>query len=197
MPRPYRSQARHTTALRLRAPARRKLPADLQKYFRICDEKIGFVPNVLLAYSFSEPKLRAFMGMYNDLMLEDSALSKLEREMIAVVVSAANRCFYCLTAHGQAVREMSGDPALGELLVMNYRAARLPRRQRAMLDFAHKMTVAPAEVDETDRRGLRRAGFNDRAIWDIAAVASFFNMTNRMATAVDMMPNLEYHARSR
>jgi uncharacterized peroxidase-related enzyme len=183
--------------LRLRAPARRKLPADLQKYFRICDEKIGFVPNVLLAYSFSEPKLRAFMGMYNDLMLEDSALSKLEREMIAVVVSAANRCFYCLTAHGQAVREMSGDPALGELLVMNYRAARLPRRQRAMLDFAHKMTVAPAEVDETDRRGLRRAGFNDRAIWDIAAVASFFNMTNRMATAVDMMPNLEYHARSR
>ena len=193
----YPSQARHLTALKLRTPKRSELPADLRKYFAVCDEKIGFLPNVLAAYSFSEPKLRAFMGMYNDLMLEDSVLSKLEREMIAVVVSAANRCYYCLTAHGQAVRQMSGDPALGELLVMNYRAAKLPRKQRAMLDFAHKMTVASAEVGEADRKALRRAGFNDRAIWDIAAVASFFNMTNRMATAVDMMPNEEYHALSR
>lgn len=193
----YPSQARHLTALKLRIPKRSELPADLRKYFAVCDDKIGFLPNVLAAYSFAEPKLRAFMGMYNDLMLEDSVLSKLEREMIAVVVSAANRCYYCLTAHGQAVRQMSGDPALGELLVMNYRAAKLPRQQRAMLDFAHKMTVASAEVGDADRKALRRAGFNDRAIWDIAAVASFFNMTNRMATAVDMMPNEEYHALSR
>ncbi len=193
----YPSQARHLTALKLRTPKRSELPADLRKYFAVCDDKIGFLPNVLAAYSFAEPKLRAFMGMYNDLMLEDSVLSKLEREMIAVVVSAANRCYYCLTAHGQAVRQMSGDPALGELLLMNYRAAKLPRKQRAMLDFAHKMTVASAEVGDADRRALRRAGFNDRAIWDIAAVASFFNMTNRMATAIDMMPNEEYHALSR
>ncbi len=193
----YPSQARHLTALKLRTPKRSELPADLRKYFAVCDEKIGFVPNVLAAYSFSEAKLRAFMGMYNDLMLEDSVLSKLEREMIAVVVSAANRCYYCLTAHGQAVRLMSGDPALGELLAMNYRVAKLPRKQRVMLDFAHKMTVASAEVGEADRGALRRAGFNDRAIWDIAAVASFFNMTNRMASAVDMMPNEEYHALSR
>ena len=193
----YPSQARQLTALRIRAPQRSRLPADLRKYFAVCDEKIGFLPNVLAAYSFSEPKLRAFMGMYNDLMLDDSVLSKLEREMIAVVVSAANRCYYCLTAHGQAVRQMSGDPALGELLVMNYRAAKLPPKQRAMLDFAHKMTVASAEVGARDRKALRRAGFNDRAIWDIAAVASFFNMTNRMATAIDMMPNEAYHALSR
>jgi uncharacterized peroxidase-related enzyme len=193
----YPSQAGHLTALKLRTPKRSELPADLRKYFAVCDEKIGFLPNVLAAYSFSVPKLRAFMGMYNDLMLEDSVLSKLEREMIAVVVSAANRCYYCLTAHGQAVRQMSGDPALGELLAMNYRAAKLSRRQRAMLDFTHKMTVASAEVGEPDRKALRRAGFSDRAIWDIAAVASFFNMTNRMATAVDMMPNEEYHALSR
>ena len=193
----YPSQARQLTALRIRAPQRSRLPADLRKYFAVCDEKIGFLPNVLAAYSFSEPKLRAFMGMYNDLMLDDSVLSKLEREMIAVVVSAANRCYYCLTAHGQAVRQMSGDPALGELLVMNYRAAKLPPKQRAMLDFAHKMTVASAEVGAADRKALRRAGFNDRAIWDIAAVASFFNMTNRMATAIDMMPNEAYHALSR
>ncbi len=197
MSRRYPSQPRHLTALRLPIPPRRRLDPDMRKYFDVCDEKIGFLPNVLAAYSFDQVKLRAFIGMYNDLMLGDSALSKLEREMIAVVVSAANRCYYCLTAHGQAVREMSGDPALGELLVMNYRVARLPRRQRAMLDFAHKLTVNPAEVGAADRAKLRRAGFNDRAIWDICAVTGFFNMTNRLATATDMMPNEEYHARSR
>jgi len=191
------SQPKHLTALRLRPPPRAKLAADLQKYFAVCDEKIGFLPNVLAAYSFHEKKLRAFIGMYNDLMLDDSPLSKLEREMIAVVVSSANRCYYCQVAHGQAVRELSGDPVLGELLVMNYRAAKLPRAQRAMLDFAHKMTVTPDAIAESDRRKLRRAGFNERAIWDIASVASFFNMTNRMATAIDMMPNEKYHSAHR
>ncbi len=140
----YPSQPSHVTALDLPLPPRESLPPDLQKYFRICDEKIGFLPNVLAAYTFDEKKLRAFIGFYNELMLEDSPLSKLEREMIAVVVSSANRCYYCQVAHGQAVRELSGDPALGELLVMNYRAAALTPRQRAMLDFAHKMTVTPA-----------------------------------------------------
>jgi uncharacterized peroxidase-related enzyme len=135
--------------------------------------------------------------MYNDLMLDDSPLSRLEREMIAVVVSSANRCYYCQVAHGQAVRAISGDPALGELLIMNYRAAKLPKKQRAMLAFAHKMTVTPDQVGEADREALRKAGFDDRGIWDVAAVASFFNMTNRMATAIDMMPNEQYHAASR
>jgi uncharacterized peroxidase-related enzyme len=135
--------------------------------------------------------------MYNDLMLEDSPLTKLEREMIAVVVSAANRCYYCLVAHGQAVREMSGDASLGEILVMNYRVARVSKRQRAMLDFAHRLTTTPAEVGEEARQQLRKAGWSDRAIWDIAAITGFFNMTNRLATASDMMPNEEYHERSR
>ena len=142
----YPSQPEHLTALDVPLPPRSKLDPDLQKYFAVCDERLGFVPNVLTAYTFDPGKLRAFVGMYNDLMLGDSALSKLEREMIAVVVSAANRCYYCQVAHGQAVRELSGDPALGELLVMNYRAARLTKKQRAMLDFAHRMTVAPDEV---------------------------------------------------
>jgi uncharacterized peroxidase-related enzyme len=193
----YPSQPRHLTALDLPVPPRGKLAPDLQKYFRVCDEKIGFVPNVLAAYTFDEAKLRAFIGLYNNLMLEDSPLPKLEREMIAVVVSSANRCYYCQVAHGQAVRELSGDPALGELLVMNYRAANLTAPHRAMLDFAHKMTVAPEAVGEADRATLRAAGFDERAIWDIAAVAAFFNMTNRMATAVDMMPNEEYHSAHR
>ena len=193
----YPSQPEHLTALDVPLPPRSKLDPDLQKYFAVCDERLGFVPNVLTAYTFDQGKLRAFVGMYNDLMLGDSALSKLEREMIAVVVSAANRCYYCQVAHGQAVRELSGDPALGELLVMNYRAARLTKKQRAMLDFAHRMTVAPDEVGETERAALRKAGFEDRDIWDIAAVAAFFNMTNRMATAIDMMPNEQYHSSNR
>jgi uncharacterized peroxidase-related enzyme len=151
----YPSQPEHLTALDVPLPPRSKLDPDLQKYFAVCDERLGFVPNVLTAYTFDQGKLRAFVGMYNDLMLGDSALSKLEREMIAVVVSAANRCYYCQVAHGQAVRELSGDPALGELLVMNYRAARLTKKQRAMLDFAHRMTVAPDEVGETERAALR------------------------------------------
>ena len=191
------SQPKHLTALKLRIPPRKGLDADMRKYFDKCDEKLGFVPNVLKAYSFDQAKLRAFVNMYNDLMLGDSRLSKLEREMIAVVVSSHNKCFYCLTAHGQAVRFLSGDPKLGELMVMNYRTARLSRRQRAMLDFAHKLTAEPDNVGEADRDKLRKAGFNDRDIWDIAAVAAFFNMTNRFATAIDMMPNEEYHALAR
>jgi len=197
MAKKYPSQPAHVTALQMPSLPRAKLAPDLQKYFAVCDEKIGFLPNVLAAYAFDEKKLRAFIGLYNDLMLDDSPLSKLEREMIAVVVSSANRCYYCQVAHGQAVRALSGDPALGELLVMNYRAAKLTKKRRAMLDFAHKMTVTPDAVGDADRQALRKAGFDDRGIWDVAAVASFFNMTNRMATAIDMMPNEEYHAASR
>jgi uncharacterized peroxidase-related enzyme len=193
----YPSQPAHLTALDLPVPPRESLPPDLQRYFRLCDEKIGFLPNVLAAYSFDEKKLRAFIGFYNELMLEDSPLSRLEREMIAVVVSSANRCYYCQVAHGQAVRELSGDPALGELLIMNYRAAALTPRQRAMLDFAHRMTVTPDAIVEDDRAALRAAGFDERSIWDIAAVAAFFNLSNRMATAIDMMPNVDYHAKNR
>ncbi|MBD3679920.1 MAG: peroxidase-related enzyme [Rhodobacteraceae bacterium] len=173
------------------------LPESTQKYFDICAEKLGLVPNVLRAYAFDIDKLNAFTTLYNDVMLADSGLSKLEREMIAVVVSSINRCFYCLVAHGAAVRELSGDPMLGEQMVMNYRVADLSRRHRAMLDFAAKLTDSPHTVEEADREALREAGFSDRDIWDIAAVAGFFNMSNRVASAVDMKPNEEYHAANR
>ena len=183
------------TALDL--PAADPLPPHIEKYFGVCDEKLGFVPNVLRAYAFDPAKLDAFSAMYNDLMLADSGLSKLEREMIAVVVSSINKCFYCLTAHGQAVRALSGDPQLGELMVMNWRAADLDARQTAMLKFAEKVTRASAEVTEADRVDLRDAGFTDRDIWDIAAVTGFFNMTNRLASATDMRPNDDYHTLNR
>ena len=174
-----------------------KLSPAMSTYFQKCQDKLGFVPNVLVAFAFDNAKLEAFVGMYNDLMFGDSGLSKLEREMIAVAVSSQNRCYYCLAAHGAAVRQYSGDPLLGEQMVMNYRAARLKKRQRAMLDFAVKLTAQPAEVEEADREGLRRAGFSDRDIWDIAAVAGFFNMSNRVASATDMRPNRVYHGQAR
>jgi uncharacterized peroxidase-related enzyme len=173
------------------------LSPEMAAHFKKCEEKLGFVPNVLKAYAFDNAKLSAFVAMYNDLMLAPSGLSKLEREMIAVAVSSYNRCYYCLVAHGAAVRALSGDPALGELMVMNYRAARLSRRERAMLDFAVKLAAEPWSVEEGDRAALRRAGFSDRDIWDIAAVAAFFNMSNRIASATDMRPNSVYHGHAR
>ena len=174
-----------------------KLSPAMTAYFKKCQDKLGFVPNVLVAYAFDTAKLEAFVAMYNDLMLGESGLSKLEREMIAVVVSSQNRCYYCLAAHGAAIRQYSGNPLLGEQIVMNYRVARLNKRQRAMLDFAVKLTVQPASVEEADRERLRRAGFSDRDIWDIAGVVGFFNMSNRMASATDMRPNAVYHGQAR
>nr|WP_255702906.1 peroxidase-related enzyme [Roseivivax sp. GX 12232] len=173
------------------------LPEATQRYFDICEEKLGMVPNVLRAHAFDVAKLDAFTALYNELMLADSGLSKLEREMIAVCVSAVNRCFYCLTAHGAAVRALSGDPQLGEMLVMNWRVADLSPRHHAMLAFTEKVTKTSAEVVEADREALRSVGFSDRDIWDIVNVAGFFNMTNRVASATDMRPNEAYHSQAR
>ena len=190
------AQADDAPVIALDLPAVPLTPA-MAAYFKKCEEKLGFVPNVLEAYAFDMAKLEAFAAFYNDLMLAPSGLSKLEREMIAVAVSSQNRCYYCLTAHGAAVRTLSGDPVLGELMVMNYRAARLSRRQRAMLDFAVKLSAQPWAVEDVDRERLRRAGFTDRDIFDIAAVAAFFNMSNRVASATDMRPNTVYHGQAR
>ncbi len=181
-------------ALKLRPT---KLSPAMEAFFKLSKEKLGFVPNVLKAFAFDMTKLEAFVAYRNDLMLGDSGLSRLERDMIATVVSAQNRCFYCITAHGAAVRQLADDPVLGELMAMNYRAARLSKRQRAMLDFAIKLTVEPWAIEESDRNRLRRAGFAERDIWDIAAVAAFYNMTNRLVSATDMRPNSAYHAQAR
>jgi len=172
------------------------LPEATQRYFGICEEKLGMVPNVLKAHAFDITKLNAFTAMYNDLMLGESGLSKLEREMIAVVVSSINRCWYCQVAHGAAVRAL-GSPALGEAMVLNWRVAPLDARQTAMLTFTEKVTKASAEVVEADRQALRDAGFSDRDIFDIAAVAGFYAMSNRVASAIGMEPNPEYHAQAR
>jgi uncharacterized peroxidase-related enzyme len=181
------------TALKL-SPGR--LSPAMEAYFKKCEERLGFVPNVLKALAFDSGKLEAFVEYRQQLVQNAETLSKLEIEMIATVVSSQNRCFYCITAHGNGVRAL-GDPVLGEMMVQNYRAARMPKRQRAMLDFAVKLTVQPWEVEEEDRERLRRAGFTDRDIWDIASVAAFYNMTNRLASATDMRPNSIYHGQAR
>ncbi len=173
------------------------LEPELRDYFRVCEEKLGFVPNVLKAYAFDSKKLKAFVDMVDDLMLGESGLSKLERETIAVAVSSVNHCHYCLTAHGAAIRQRSNDPMLGDTIEHNYRAADLTPKQKAMLDFAVKLTEAPDKIENADRDLLRQLGFTDRDIWDIAAVAAFFNMSNRLAAATGMRPNAEYHSMAR
>lgn len=180
-------------------PNTNALDDDIQKYLQICTEKLGMVPNVLIAYTAKPEKFRQFTKTYNQLMIDEqeTKLSKLEREMIAVVVSSANRCYYCLVAHGQAVRELSNDPELGEMMVMNYKVAPLSKRQRTMLDYAWKLTKTPFEIGDPDRNALRKAGFSDGDIFDITDVVGFFNYTNRMAHGLDMMPNAEYHSMSR
>jgi len=181
-------------ALKLKPAPLSPAMADL---FKLCEEKLGFVPNVFKAFSFDMARLEGFVGYRNSVMQKESGLTKVEQEMIATAVSTQNRCYYCVTSHSAAVRGLSGDPILGEQIVMNYRAAGLDKRQRAMLDFAVKLTVEPWTIEEEDRERLRRAGFSDRDIWDIAAIAAFFNMTNRIASAIDMRPNSQYHTMGR
>src|SRR5579883_3569285 len=182
---------------KLGVPDPETLDEDLRAIWRKCVEKLGFVPNVYSAYSLKPQRLRNFMAMYNEIMLSESGLTKLEREMVAVVVSSANRCYYCLVAHGAAVRVLSGDPELGEMLALNHRVARLEPRQRAMLDFAWKLTSEPAMVGEGDRASLRQAGLSEEEIFDLVETVGFFNMSNRMASGLDIMPNREYHRRDR
>lgn len=181
----------------LPVPNEADLDPDLRKYFEICREKLGLVPNVLRAFSFRPARLRLFMDSYNEIMLADGALTKLEREMIAVTVSSCNRCYYCLAAHGQQVRALSDDPILGEALCLNYRAAGLDARTRAMLDYVWALTECPNDLDADDREMLYEVGFDDDAVWEIVETAAFFNYTNRMAHGLEMMPNREYHAMNR
>ena len=188
-------QPNHISALGVPDPA--TLDDDLQVLWAKCVEKLGFVPNVYSTYSKRPQRLRNFMAMYNEIMFAPSGLSKLEREMVAVVVSSANRCYYCLVAHGAAVRQLSGDPELGEMMALNYRVAQLDARQRAMLDFAWKLTTTPNLVDDADRDALRGHGLSDEDIFDLAETTAFFNLSNRMASATDMMPNPQYHRADR
>ena len=165
----------------------------VKRYLEIVQQKLGFIPNVLSAFSKFPKQLEGFTKLYNALMLGESGLTKLEREMIAVTVSSENHCFYCLVAHGSAVRELSNDPQLGERIAANFRSAELPKKQEELLNFTKKLTKDPSEIGENDRKKLRNVGYTDRDIWDISAIVGLFNMTNRLASATEMEPNNNYH----
>jgi uncharacterized peroxidase-related enzyme len=169
------------------------LDAEMKNYIKVCKDKLGMVPNVILANASDPERLKTFVNFYNRLMLKEGYLSKLEREMIAVVVSSCNKCFYCLIAHGAAVRQLSKNPILGDELMINYRAAHLNEREKLMLDFSAKLTDSPSKIVKSDRDILRKANFLEEEILEIVEVASFFNMSNRIAIGTDMRPNSEYH----
>ena len=165
----------------------------VKNYLEIVQQKLGFTPNVLAAFAKFPKQFEGFTKLYNALMLGESGLTKLEREMIAVTVSSENHCFYCLVAHGSAVRELSNDPQLGERIAANFRSAELPKKQEELLNFTKKLTKDPSEICENDRKNLRNVGYTDRDIWDISAIVGLFNMTNRLASATEMEPNNNYH----
>ena len=173
------------------------LDEEMTRYIEVCKEKLGMVPNVILANASDKERLRNFVNFYNRLMIKEGHLTKLEREMIAVVVSSCNKCFYCLIAHGAAVRQLSNDQILGDELMINYRSASISERQRLILDFSYKLTETPSKVENSDRNILRKANFSDKEILEIVEVASFFNMSNRIAVGTDMRPNAEYHNMAR
>ena len=165
----------------------------VKNYLEIVQQKLGFIPKVLAAFAKFPKQFEGFTKLYNALMLGESGLTKLEREMIAVTVSSENHCFYCLVAHGSAVRELSNDPQLGERIAANFKSAELPKKQEELLNFTKKLTKDPSEIDENDRKKLRDVGYSDRDIWDISAIVGLFNMTNRLASATEMEPNNNYH----
>ena len=186
-------QKQNLTKLNLEYNGEKDGEDQVENYLNIVNEKIGFIPNVLAAFAKFPKQFEGFTKLYNSLMLGESGLTKLEREMIAVAVSSENHCFYCLVAHGSAVRELSNDPQLGERIAANFRSAELPEKQLELLNFTKKLTRDPSEISESDRTKLREVGYTDRDIWDISAIIGLFNMTNRLASATEMEPNDNYH----
>lgn len=169
----------------------------LQKLFVEMESTLGFVPNVIRAFAWREPRFWKWWAHRNDLMASSEGLSGVEREMVAVVVSAANDCLYCMTSHGYAVRVLLGDPVTAERIMLDYSRAGLDSRMLAMLDYAVKITKRPAECSLEDVERLRKHGFQDEDIWDIAEIAAMYNYTNRLASATGMLPNSEYHGLAR
>jgi len=178
-------------------PAEADLPEDLQKLFAKARERLGFVPNVFRTYSYRPERLRAWFTHFKDLHVPTEHLDAADREMIAVVVSMANGCLYCLVAHGAALREALGDPVLGDRITLDWRRADLDPRRRAICAYAEKLTKSPRQLGREDLAALRATGLSDEECWDVAEVAAMYNFTNRMAMATNMLPNEEYHRLTR
>jgi uncharacterized peroxidase-related enzyme len=182
---------------RFPAPAIDALPADIRERLLAVQEKSGFVPNVFLGLARRPDEFRAFFAYHDALMEKDSGLTKAEREMIVVATSAANQCQYCVIAHGAILRIRAKNPLIADQIAVNYRKADITQRQTAMLDFAMKVALDAGKTSEADFAALAQHGFDDEDIWDIAAIAAFFALSNRMANVTGMRPNEEFYLMGR
>ena len=180
-----------------RFPMAAAMPTDVQESIWTTSAKTGFTPNVLLAYAWRPEQFRAFFGYYDTLMRGESGLSRTERELIAVAVSAANECLYCTIAHGAALRVLSKNAVIADQVTANYRHADLTPREAALVEFAVKVTREPAKVDAADLEALKTHGLSDADVWDAGAIAAFFNLSNRMATMAGLRPNPEFYQMGR
>jgi len=182
---------------RFPVPEIKDMPEDIRNVILAVQEKSGFVPNVFLALAHRPDEFRAFFAYHDALMLRPSGLSKGEKEMIVVATSGANRCLYCVVAHGAILRIYEKKPMLADQVAVNHRKADITPRQRAMLDFAMKVCLRSAEIDDADFDALHAHGFDDEDIWDIAAITAFFGLSNRMASFAGMQPNPEFYLMGR
>jgi uncharacterized peroxidase-related enzyme len=178
-------------------PEESRLPENLQKLFAKARETLGFVPNVFRGYSFRPERLSAWFAHYRQLHEPTAHLDRADREMIAVVVSAANGCLYCLVAHGASLRQELEDPVLGERISYDWRRAGLDERRAAICAYAEKLTVDPRGVDQADLERLLETGLTQEEAWDVIEIAAMYNFTNRLAMGTNMLPNEEYAAIAR
>ncbi len=188
---------RDSPASRFGEPAEAELPADIAEIYRANRAKIGFVPNVFRAYARRPEHFRAFMAYHDVLMKAPGGLSRAEREAIVVAVSSENRCQYCMTAHGAALRILGKDPLLAEQIANNWRTAELSPRWRAMLEFASRVNEPGFAASDAEIDAMRAQGFSGDDVWDVAAIAAFFGFSNRMAGLMDMRPNAEFYSMGR
>jgi uncharacterized peroxidase-related enzyme len=184
-------------ATRFPAPRIDTLPEDIRTRLLAVQEKSGFIPNVFLTLAFRPNEFRAFFAYHDALMDKDGGLSKAEREMIVVATSAANQCQYCVIAHGAILRVRAKNPLIADQVAVNYRKADITPRQKAMLDFAMKVALEAHTVSDTDFAALEGHGFSNDDIWDIAAIAAFFALSNRMANVTGMRPNDQFYMMGR
>jgi uncharacterized peroxidase-related enzyme len=184
-------------ARRFPIPAIAELPEDIRSRLLAVQEKSGFIPNVFLTLAYRPDEFRAFFAYHDALMEKDSGLTKAEREMIVVATSSANQCHYCVIAHGAILRIRAKNPQIADQIAINYRKADVTPRQRAMLDFAMKVSAEAHRISEADFADIASHGFSDDDIWDIAAIAAFFALSNRMANVTSMRPNDEFYMMGR
>jgi len=182
---------------RFPAPALADMPEDIRTRLLAVQEKSGFVPNVFLTLAYRPDEFRAFFAYHDALMEKDSGLTKAEREMIVVATSAANQCQYCVIAHGAILRIRAKNPLIADQIAINYRKADITPRQTAMLDFAMKVSASAETVSDADFAAIAQHGFGDDDIWDIAAIAAFFALSNRLANVTGMRPNDEFYLMGR